>query len=156
MVSFTKGEGYGRPLAEFSLTGKPVIASNWSGHLDFLHPEYSTLLSGQLTPVHGSAADKFIIKEGKWFTVQYQYASKILKDIFKHYKKYLERSRKQGHYTRTNFSLEKMTEKFKEILNKHVKEAPQQVSLNLPKLQKADNSNGAPKLKLPKLKKASV
>ena len=27
MVSLTKGEGFGRPLLEFSLTGKPIIAS---------------------------------------------------------------------------------------------------------------------------------
>ena len=37
MISLTKGEGYGRPLLEFSLTGKPIIASGWSGHLDFLN-----------------------------------------------------------------------------------------------------------------------
>ena len=37
MVSTTKGEGFGRPLLEFSLTGKPIMASGWSGHLDFLH-----------------------------------------------------------------------------------------------------------------------
>ena len=36
MLNFTKGEGFGRPLLEFSLTGKPVIVSGWSGHIDFL------------------------------------------------------------------------------------------------------------------------
>ena len=35
-ISFTKGEGFGRPLLEASVSGKPVIASNWSGHIDFL------------------------------------------------------------------------------------------------------------------------
>ena len=35
-VSFTKGEGFGRPLLEAAITGKPVITTNWSGHLDFL------------------------------------------------------------------------------------------------------------------------
>ena len=153
MVSFTKGEGFGRPLLEFSLTGKPIIASNWSGHLDFLHPEYTTLLPGQLTQVHPSASDRFILKDSKWFTVQYQYASKILKDVFKHYKKYLERSRKQGHYTRTNFSLEKMTEKFDEILTKYM--PAQKVELTLPKL-KPSNNDSAPKIKLPKLKKVEA
>ena len=40
MISFTKGEGYGRPLLEFSLTGKPIIASGWSGQTDFLNKKY--------------------------------------------------------------------------------------------------------------------
>ena len=35
-ISLTHGEGYGRPLQEATMTGLPVIASNWSGHLDFL------------------------------------------------------------------------------------------------------------------------
>jgi len=152
MVSFTKGEGYGRPLQEFSLSGKPIIASNWSGQLDFLHKEYTTLLPGQLTQVDNSAADRFILKDSKWFTVNYQFASKILKDVFKHYKKYLKLSRKQAHYVRTNFSLEKMTERFEDILEKAV--IPEQVGLKLPKLKKV--SNEAPKLKLPKLKKAKI
>jgi glycosyltransferase involved in cell wall biosynthesis len=40
-VSFTKGEGYGRPLLEASISQKPVIAPNWSGHIDFLDKEMS-------------------------------------------------------------------------------------------------------------------
>ena len=32
MISFTKGEGFGRPLLEFGMTGKPIVAPNWSGH----------------------------------------------------------------------------------------------------------------------------
>ena len=34
-ISLTHGEGFGRPLLEASLSEKPVIASNWSGHKDF-------------------------------------------------------------------------------------------------------------------------
>tara|TARA_B100001094_G_C18136387_1_gene775323 strand:- start:100 stop:1452 length:1353 start_codon:yes stop_codon:yes gene_type:complete len=153
MVSFTKGEGYGRPLAEFSLSGKPVIASNWSGQLDFLHKEHCVLLPGQMTQVHKSAADRFIMKDAQWFTVEYQYASKILKDVFKHYKKYLALSRKQAHHMRTNFSLDNMTEKFTEIMAKV--SVPERVELKLPKLKKATN-NEPPKIKLPKLKKVEI
>jgi len=35
MVSFTKAEGFGRPLLEFTTTGKPVIAPHYSGPADF-------------------------------------------------------------------------------------------------------------------------
>ena len=148
MISFTKGEGYGRPLAEFSLTGKPVIASNFSGQLDFLHPEYCSLLPGHLTEVDTSAADRFILKESKWFTVQYNYASKIIKDVFKNYKTYLEKSRKQPHYIRTNFSMDKMTETFNDILSE-VK-TPEKVELKLPKLK---TPSKMAQIKLPKLNK---
>jgi glycosyltransferase involved in cell wall biosynthesis len=36
MVSFTHGEGWGLPLLEAASCGLPVIATQWSGHLDFL------------------------------------------------------------------------------------------------------------------------
>ena len=53
-MSFTKGEGFGRPLMEAAITGKPVIVSNWSGHVDFIKPEYNVLLGGNLKSVHPS------------------------------------------------------------------------------------------------------
>ncbi len=49
MVNLTKGEGFGRPLLEFSMVNKPIITTNWSGHIDYLNPEFTTLLPGQLT-----------------------------------------------------------------------------------------------------------
>ena len=58
MLNFTKGEGFGLPLMQFALTGKPVIVSNWSGHLDFLK-DGAILLEGELKPVHPSVADQF-------------------------------------------------------------------------------------------------
>jgi len=54
MVSFTHGEGYGRPFAEFAVSEKPIITSNWSGHVDFLDKEYSILLPGELKQIDSS------------------------------------------------------------------------------------------------------
>jgi glycosyltransferase involved in cell wall biosynthesis len=153
MVSFTKGEGFGRPLLEFSLTGKPVIASNWSGHTDFLHKDYSTLLPGKLTPVNRSASDQFILREGKWFTVEYGYAAKVLQDVMDNYKLYLNRSRKQGHYSKTEFNRKKMEKLFCEYVDKGLEGVPQQVGLTLPKLKKV---NSSPSVTLPKLKKVEA
>ena len=150
MISFTKGEGFGRPLLEFGITGKPIIASDWSGHKDFL--KYATLLPGELTQVHKSAADKFILRDSKWFTVNYSYASSVLQDIMSNYKKYTDISRKQSHYVKTNFSLELMSKKFCKIIDDVLNTIPQQMSLKLPKLKKV---NEPAKLKLPKLKKVN-
>jgi glycosyltransferase involved in cell wall biosynthesis len=116
MLSFTKGEGFGRPLMEFSNTGKPTVVSNWSGHIDFMSA-YGIMLPGELREVHPSALYRGIINEGaKWFTVDYGYASGIIKDIQKNYKKYLEKSRKQTQYIKENFTLSEMTKKFERIL----------------------------------------
>jgi glycosyltransferase involved in cell wall biosynthesis len=155
MVSFTKGEGFGRPLLEFSMTGKPIIASGFSGQLDFLHKDYSTLLPGELTQVHPSAADQFILKESQWFTVNYAYPSKVLMDVMDNYKLYLNRSRKQGHYSRTEFSLEKMNKLFCEYVDKGLEGVPKQVGLKLPKLKKTSEPKSS-SIKLPKLKKVNA
>jgi len=116
MISFTKGEGFGRPLMEFSNTGKPTVVSNWSGQIDFMSA-YGIMLPGEMTDVHPSALFEGIITEGaKWFTVNYGYASGVIKDIQKNYKKYFEKSRKQTQYIKDNFTLDEMTKKFSEIL----------------------------------------
>lgn len=37
LVSLTRGEGYGLPTLEAAASGLPIIATDWSGHLDFLN-----------------------------------------------------------------------------------------------------------------------
>ena len=48
LVTLTHGEGFGRPLLEASVCGLPIIASNWSGHIDFLDSEMAHLVQGKL------------------------------------------------------------------------------------------------------------
>ena len=137
MLNFTKGEGFGRPLLEFSLTGKPVIVSNWSGHLDFLK-NGAVLLDGELRNVHESAADQFLLKESKWFNVNISKALPIIKDVYSNYGKYLVESNKLKKYNLENFSLTKMTEQFDNILNHYGiynKIQPKFQQLQLPKLK---------------------
>ena len=155
-VSFTKGEGYGRPLKEAAITGKPTIASNWSGHVDFLKPDYNCLIGGELKNVCKSAVNEWIIPESQWFSIDTKIASKAMKDVFKNYKKYIKNSRKQTQYLKDNWSFEKMKEKLNNLLPEVKVEAapPIHQTLKLPKLKKVSNKKQAlPKLKLPKLKK---
>ena len=155
-ITFTHGEGFGRPLLEASLSEKIVIAPNWSGHLDFLNKNNSVLLPGVMTDVHKSALPKEILVEGsKWFTVNYQYASQVMKDVFKNNRKYGMMAKKQSMYNRVNFSMDKMTKDFSKILDRYLpkfEEQPQQVDLKLPKLKKVGD-NKPTEIKLPKLKK---
>ena len=138
MVSFTKGEGYGRPLAEFATTGKPIIASGWSGQVDFLHPDYAFLLGGELEKVHDSAANKWILKEGRWFKPDAGVVGAIWKDMYKNYKDYVVRGKKQGHHIRTNFAFDNMVSVIDSNLDKYVPDFPAEVELSLPTLQPID------------------
>ena len=155
-ITFTHGEGFGRPLLEASLSEKIVIAPNWSGHIDFLNKNNSILLPGVMTDVHKSSLPKEMLVDGaKWFTVNYQYASQVMKDVLKNNRKYVMMAKKQSMYNRVNFSMNKMTKDFGKIIDRYLpkfEEQPQQVDLKLPKLKKVDDSK--PKqIKLPKLKK---
>jgi hypothetical protein len=134
MVSFTKGEGYGRPLAEFGLSKKPIIASGWSGHVDFLSPINTVLLPGHLENVDVSAANQWLRKDTQWFQVSEKHAVSVYKDVYKNYKKFAEMGKKQGFYVKTNFSYEKMEELVNDLLLKSIPEFPKHVELVLPTL----------------------
>jgi len=131
-ITFTKGEGFGRPLAEAGLSQKPIIATNWSGHIDFL--KEALLLPGALTNVHPSAAwENVILLESQWFTVDYGYASGAMRSMVEEYKNYVEVGKKQGYHIKKNFSLDAMHIRLAELLDKYV---PKTVQLVLPQLKK--------------------
>ena len=153
-VSFTHGEGFGRPLLEASISQKPVIAPNWSGHLDFLPKNLAILLGGELQKVEkGSIPDDFRVEGTSWFGVNYQEASHAMKSIYTNYRKYTLNAKKLGTVNKSKFSLDAMTQKFGKILDQYVPEFPEEVKLNLPKLKKVGSTKEPPKIKLPKLKK---
>jgi hypothetical protein len=152
MVCLTKGEGFGRPLLEFSLVNKPIITTNWSGHIDFLNPEYTTLLPGQLTNVHQHTSNNMLLKDSQWFSVDTGQVGAYLKHVFENYKSYKEKAKRQGYQNRTNFSFNQMKEKIDNILQNKIPEFPKHVSLKLPKLKKIQKSSPS----LPKLKKVEA
>ena len=151
-INITHGEGFGRPLLEASLTEKPVIASNWSGHVDFLSSN-AVLLGGALGKVPKKAFPKDMRVDGaQWFTVNYNNTSGIMMDVFKSYKKYTLNAKKLSMMNKKMFSLDAMTRRFGQILDEYLPEFPKEVKLELPKLKKV-GSEEPPKAKLPKLKK---
>jgi glycosyltransferase involved in cell wall biosynthesis len=137
MVNFTKGEGFGRPLLEFSVFKKPIIASGWSGHVDFLNREFVSLIEGRLQQIHPSAVvENILVKESSWFEADFVSASQKMVDIWTNYKKYEANAKRQTHYAKSNFSFEKMVETLKEYYNKNVRKTQKLVLPTLPKLNK--------------------
>ena len=142
-ITLTKGEGFGRPLAEACLSVKPVAAPNYSGHLDFL--KHGILMPGHLTKVHPSAAwENVILQESEWMTVDYGYAGSLMEDLVNNYKNYEINAKKQATLIKKEFTLEAMTTKLVDILDQR---APKHVALKLPTLRK---------IELPKLKKVET
>ena len=136
MISFTKGEGFGRPLLEFSLTGKPIIASAWSGQIDFLDRDKAVLIGGELTNVHRSAAVKdMILEQAKWFTPDDSQVGRAFTEVFKKYKDFVRPAKQLKNSNKKNFSFERMVEILKELDSKYVPELAVQVQLDLPKLE---------------------
>lgn len=137
MISITKGEGFGRPLLEFTMTGKPVIPSNWSGHKDFLPMDKAIMVGGSLTEVHESSINEFIIKGSKWFTANYNEVIEVMKIVEKDYDNFLERSETLRKENLSKFTLNKMKEKLIEILTPYINQ-PFENKIVLPKLTKVN------------------
>ena len=141
MLYLTKGEGFGRPLAEFFMSKKPAIVSAWSGHMDFCSLEYGVFVPGELTDIHPSAqAQNMLIQGSKWFTANMKFAAEKMVDMFENYAKYTDNAKRQSHYVKTTFSYDAMKTKLSTILEV----VPKPVALKLPTLKK---------IELPKLKK---
>ena len=147
MVSFTKAEGFGRPLLEFSTTGKPIMAPHYSGQADFLKEEFICKIPGQLTPIHQSAQNEFLIGDAKWFTPDYKYASNMFEEVHKNYKKWIEPAKRQRYFANSTFTKTAVANIYTDVLSvvdQAISSIPKAVELKLPELKK---------IQLPKLEK---
>ena len=156
MLSCTHGEGFGRPLAEATCCDLPVIASGWSGQMDFLNGKQSTLIEGELKPIPKDLIWKPIIVEpGKWFNVNEVDVINKLRYFKKNHKKLKHQAKILGMNNRGKHSLDTMKREFNKILDNLLEQVPTNVSLKLPKLKKKTESKPPAKIKLPKLKKVT-
>jgi glycosyltransferase involved in cell wall biosynthesis len=160
-INLTHGEGFGRPLLEASMSQKPVIASDWSGHKDFLPKDLAVLVPGSLTDVPKESFPKDMHIPGtQWFTCNYQQTSRIMKDVFENYRNYKLNAKKLTIGNKSKFSLDEMTKQLGILLDQYIPEFPKEVKLELPKLKKVgakgdtgDTKQPTPEMKLPKLKR---
>jgi glycosyltransferase involved in cell wall biosynthesis/SAM-dependent methyltransferase len=78
-VSLHRSEGLGLTMAEAMYFGKPVIATAYSGNLDFMTGENSFLVPHELTKIGGGAEP--YPAEGEWADPDLDYASRVMKAV---------------------------------------------------------------------------
>ena len=138
-VSFTKGEGFGRPLLEASISGKPVIASGWSGQLDFLDQVNAVLVGGELKPIHESSVwDTVLIRESTWFAPDMNQCANALYAVFKNYGQFKKRAGILAKENRKKFSYQTIQQKTWELLDKYLPKFSVETKLVLPTLKKIE------------------
>ena len=157
-VSCTHGEGFGRPLLEASCCGLPVIASKWSGQMDFLNDKESLMINGHLGEIPDSQVwEPIVVKPGQWYNVNEADVIRKFRMFHKKFRIINKKGKRLGRTNHRKFSLTNMAKKFNSILDEILKSIPNPVALNLPKLKKVkdDKSKSQTTIEIPKLKKVT-
>ncbi|CAB3637534.1 glycosyltransferase family 4 protein [Paraburkholderia rhynchosiae] len=63
-ISLHRSEGFGRVIAEAMALGQPVVATNFSGNVDFCEPDTAFLVDGELVPLRPG---DYLFSEGQYW-----------------------------------------------------------------------------------------
>tara|TARA_B100000674_G_C37958102_1_gene970659 strand:- start:1544 stop:2704 length:1161 start_codon:yes stop_codon:yes gene_type:complete len=119
LVTATRGEGYGLPIIEAAAAGMPIIATNWSGHLEFLKDGMFLPVDYKLKEILDSRVDNRIFLKGfKWAEPNELSFKNCLNELVKNYDFYKEKSNQNKIHIRNNFSKNKITNIYKDLVIK--------------------------------------
>lgn len=79
-ASLHRSEGFGLPIAEAMCAGYPVIATGWSGNVDYMTTQNSLLVRYRLTEV-ADPQGKYSASEGEWAEADVEHAAELLQDL---------------------------------------------------------------------------
>jgi glycosyltransferase involved in cell wall biosynthesis len=77
----TRGEGFGLPFIEALACGLPVIATRWSGHLDFLHDGNSYLIDIEGV-VPASSRDVEYFAGHRWAQPSVEHLRQLMRTVY--------------------------------------------------------------------------
>lgn len=81
-VSLHRAEGFGYTLAESMWLGTPVIATGYSGNVDFMTPDNSYPVEHRLVPI--GAGNPPYPPDGLWAEPDVDHAAQLMRDVFEH------------------------------------------------------------------------
>lgn len=127
-VTATRGEGYGLPIFEAAYSGMPVVATDWSGHLDFLQAPFKeggkvkikklfAKVNYKLEKIHPSAVwEKILIADSKWAQVDESSLKRQMRNVKKTYGRYKAWAKTLQKYILENYEEDKILNKLEEAL----------------------------------------
>lgn len=126
-VSATHGEGFGLPLFEAAYNALPVIATDWSGHLDFLYMSQKqkngklknkhmfSKISYTLAPINPEAVwDGVLMKESMWAYPEEGSVKMALEDMYKDHGRFKKRAKTLQKWILKEFSQDKIYNQYVE------------------------------------------
>lgn len=116
-VSLHRSEGFGLTLAEAMYFDKPVIATGYSGNLDFMTAENSYLVSHEMRQI-GPGAGPYP-PEGEWADPNIDHAAELMRHVHDRFEEARDRGRHAGRYIRETRSAEATGR----MLEKHIERA---------------------------------
>lgn len=131
-VTATSGEGFGLPLLEAAACGLPVMATNWSGHLDFLKigdEKTFVPLDYELKQVPESAVWQGVIEQhSQWAYVKEEDIKLKMKKVVASYNQPKEWAKNLAKHIHENFEENHVTSKLFEnivrVVHSHRKQNP--------------------------------
>jgi glycosyltransferase involved in cell wall biosynthesis len=126
MVTATHGEGFGLPMFEFAQTGKPIVATGWSAHLEFLTIENikkettNAFLSVDYTlqPIQKEAVwDGVLQQDSMWAFPDQNSFKQRTRQVRTKWKKWIERSAELAEYNKVKFNQQKINEALNKVLS---------------------------------------
>lgn len=120
LVSLTHGEGFGLPILEAAASGLPVIATDWSGHVDFLNDGRSKKfvpVDYDLGEIPASCVWNGVMEAGsRWANPREDHAKSQLKKVQLSYETPKRWALELAEHIRENYSLEKTGKLFCDVL----------------------------------------
>ena len=117
-ISFTHGEGFGGPLLQSCLCGKPTFASDYSAHTEYL-TDKQFLLSGNIIPLRDDLVSEYFVKGSNWFQVDYEAAKIKITHFLDNIESYNQAAKVLQEKNAINFSLDKIEYRLNKVINKY-------------------------------------
>ena len=132
LVSLTHGEGFGLPLFEAAYSGLPVLAPEWSGHVDFLCAPKKNKKTGNeklkphfaridydISPIPKHSIWEGVLEEGSLWCYPKQGSYKMkLREVYKEYGRFKKQAKDLQKWVLENFEEKKQYQEFNDLIYK--------------------------------------